>query len=59
MKRLRVLQVLAAMALNLVLAAATYAAEKPNILIIWGDDIGPFNISAYNMGICLAGLWSL
>ncbi len=26
------------------------AAEKPNILIIWGDDIGPFNISAYNRG---------
>ncbi len=26
------------------------AAKKPNILIIWGDDIGEFNISAYNMG---------
>ena len=26
-------------------------AKKPNILIIWGDDIGWFNISAYNMGI--------
>ena len=25
--------------------------KKPNILIIWGDDIGPFNISAYNMGM--------
>ena len=24
---------------------------KPNILIIWGDDIGPFNISAYNRGM--------
>ena len=24
---------------------------KPNILIIWGDDIGEFNISAYNMGM--------
>ena len=24
---------------------------KPNILIIWGDDIGPFNVSAYNWGI--------
>src|SRR5947209_2308433 len=24
--------------------------QKPNILIIWGDDIGEFNISAYNMG---------
>ena len=25
--------------------------DKPNILIIWGDDIGYFNISAYNLGI--------
>jgi arylsulfatase A-like enzyme len=24
--------------------------KKPNILIIWGDDIGLWNISAYNMG---------
>jgi len=27
------------------------AAEKPNILIIWGDDIGTTNISRYGMGI--------
>ncbi|KAA1192091.1 arylsulfatase [Pseudohalioglobus sediminis] len=27
------------------------AAEKPNILVIWGDDIGWFNISAYNHGM--------
>jgi len=26
------------------------ADTKPNILVIWGDDIGQFNISAYNMG---------
>jgi arylsulfatase A-like enzyme len=25
--------------------------SKPNILIIWGDDIGWFNVSAYNSGI--------
>jgi arylsulfatase len=25
--------------------------DKPNILIIWGDDIGWFNVSAYNHGI--------
>jgi arylsulfatase A-like enzyme len=25
-------------------------AIKPNILVIWGDDIGGFNISAYNQG---------
>lgn len=27
------------------------AADKPNILVIWGDDIGVHNISAYNHGI--------
>src|SRR6185295_3810559 len=27
------------------------AAKQPNILIIWGDDIGWFNISVYNHGV--------
>ncbi len=27
------------------------AQTKPNILIIWGDDIGWFNVSAYNHGV--------
>ncbi|AYC32763.1 arylsulfatase [Pseudomonas cavernae] len=27
------------------------AADKPNILVIFGDDIGMFNISAYNQGM--------
>jgi arylsulfatase len=34
-----------------VLGTATAAAKKPNILIIWGDDIGYWNISAYNQGM--------
>jgi arylsulfatase len=25
--------------------------QKPNILVIWGDDIGQFNISAFNRGM--------
>ena len=29
----------------------TLAQDKPNILVIWGDDIGWFNISAYNRGM--------
>ena len=33
------------------LAAPVEAQEKPNILVIWGDDIGWFNISAYNRGM--------
>ena len=31
--------------------AVQAAEKKPNILVIWGDDIGQFNISAYNMGV--------
>jgi arylsulfatase len=27
------------------------ATNKPNILVIWGDDIGWFNVSAYNHGV--------
>ncbi len=32
-------------------SAAKAAPRKPNILVIWGDDVGPFNISAYNHGM--------
>jgi arylsulfatase len=32
-------------------AAVAHAAEKPNILVIWGDDIGQSNISVYTMGL--------
>ena len=31
--------------------AEAKAGKKPNILVIWGDDIGWFNVSAYNHGI--------
>ena len=32
-------------------AQAQTQTQKPNILVIWGDDIGGFNISAYNRGM--------
>ena len=32
-------------------AAAEKGAKKPNIVVIWGDDIGHDNISAYNRGM--------
>ncbi len=32
-------------------SGAAAAADQPNILAIWGDDIGVFNISAYNNGM--------
>ena len=37
----------------LMTAGVTRAADskKPNILILWGDDIGYWNISAYNQGM--------
>ncbi|MFM7805886.1 MAG: arylsulfatase, partial [Verrucomicrobiota bacterium] len=40
------------LALGVTLPADAGAQEKkPNILVIWGDDIGGFNISAYNRGM--------
>jgi len=33
------------------LTGVAAAADKPNILVIWGDDIGMFNLSSYNMGM--------
>ena len=45
LKNLFLIIVLMAFALN------SMAQDKPNILVIWGDDIGQFNISAYNMGM--------
>src|SRR5215813_2050970 len=44
--------VLAAMVLMLAEPAqAQPAGKQPNILVIWGDDIGIYNISAYNLGV--------
>ena len=34
----------------LAVAAPLAAQDRPNILVIWGDDIGQYNISAYNRG---------
>jgi arylsulfatase len=43
---------LALSVLSLIFSSNVVAANgKPNILIIWGDDIGIFNISAYNDGV--------
>lgn len=37
--------------LALVIAGQTQAQQKPNILVIWGDDIGTWNISHNNRGM--------
>ena len=44
--------VLVALAVSIAVpAAAQDKASKPNILVIWGDDIGQSNLSAYTMGM--------
>ena len=37
--------------ITLAYGAPAFAQEKPNILVIWGDDIGVSNISAYHRGM--------
>jgi arylsulfatase A-like enzyme len=43
--------VLVALLASTATAAFPADAKKPNILVIWGDDIGQFNVSAYNNGM--------
>ena len=33
------------------ISAMSVAANKPNMLVLWGDDIGIYNISAYHRGL--------
>jgi arylsulfatase len=44
-------KILGAGALLALSVSTAVAADKPNILVIWGDDIGQSNISAYTMGL--------
>ncbi|TMH37696.1 MAG: hypothetical protein E6H66_01675 [Betaproteobacteria bacterium] len=37
--------------LALVAGPAVAQQKKPSSLIIWGDDISGFNVSAYNLGM--------
>jgi len=49
--RSNVLRIAVLTVMVVALAGTAMAQDKPNILIIWGDDIGQFNVSAYNMGM--------
>jgi arylsulfatase A-like enzyme len=51
--RQRLILVCAIVITTIVSTANCFAqgAKKPNILVIWGDDIGYWNISAYNQGM--------
>jgi arylsulfatase A-like enzyme len=42
---------LAAVSMGMPAAPAMAQARKPNIVIIWGDDIGQSNVSAYSRGM--------
>ncbi|MDP5054491.1 MAG: sulfatase-like hydrolase/transferase, partial [Congregibacter sp.] len=49
-QRAILLRLLALTAALLTVASTVGAADRPNILVIWGDDIGIWNISRYSMG---------
>jgi arylsulfatase len=51
MSRYGWLVVAAIVAVSAVTANVASAQDKPNILVIWGDDVGQSNISAYTMGV--------
>jgi arylsulfatase A-like enzyme len=51
MKKYRLLLLALLGVISTIPGVALAASDKPNILVIWGDDIGGFNISAYNMGM--------
>ena len=47
----RLVSVVTGAFLTTVLSSNVFAADKPNIVIIWGDDIGQSNVSAYSKGM--------
>lgn len=42
---------IATFALSVTAMGTSFATDKPNILVIWGDDIGYSNLSAYHRGL--------
>ncbi len=46
-----VLSILTILTLFIVFTETSSAKDKPNILVIWGDDVGITNISAYSHGM--------
>ncbi len=47
MKKLKLFSLL----ITIFTVTSVFAQKKPNILVIWGDDIGQSNISAYTFGL--------
>jgi arylsulfatase len=48
---LRACAALSTLVIASLLGASPACAARPNILILWGDDIGYWNVSAYNQGM--------
>ncbi len=44
-------EIFATLSLVLLTGSSLFAQQKPNILVLWGDDIGIANISAYSGGV--------
>ncbi|MFZ1748267.1 MAG: arylsulfatase [Nitrospirales bacterium] len=51
MKCFRWIKALIGLALIFCMVVPAWAQDKPNIVIIWGDDIGQSNVSAYTKGM--------
>ncbi len=51
MKRLKKMAAVGTAAFAVFAASSVAAQDKPNILVIWGDDVGVTNISAYSHGL--------
>ena len=50
-KRIWLIFIVTFLALTMWVGSAMAAADKPNILVIWGDDIGQSDISTYTHGL--------
>ena len=51
MKKTRLFMVMLFMVAFVLTAGPVLAADKPNIVVIMGDDIGMWNIGAYHRGV--------
>ncbi|QDT57742.1 Arylsulfatase [Stieleria bergensis] len=47
----QIVKAIMALAILAMSASTGSAQDQPNILVIWGDDIGMTNISAYSRGL--------
>jgi arylsulfatase len=54
MKKKRIIAIFIVIAMTIIqfwVVEPSMAQDKPNILVIWGDDIGQTNVSAYTKGL--------